>query len=196
VSDELDWRQLTQILRSHRSPCAVTIGTFDGVHAGHRSLIAATRRLAAERSLTAVAVTFSPRPDQYFSRGPMLPDLCSLGERISRLEAAGADRVVVLPFGRALANTSAATFARGLVDELGLRLLCVGEDFAFGRDREGTPEHIRTLGVTVCVHRFVHDESGTKISSRRLREDAAGRGKGRSSNTFLSPVSPYDRSES
>jgi riboflavin kinase/FMN adenylyltransferase len=150
------------------------MGTFDGVHAGHRSLVAATRRLALEQGLDVVAVTFSPRPERYFADGAVLPDLCSIDERVSRLRAAGADRVVVLPFGRTLAEVPAARFAGALVDELGLELLCVGEDFACGRDREGDPAFLRALGLVVHIHPFLRDEQGLKISSSRLREQLSG----------------------
>src|SRR6202035_6091188 len=96
VSGDAGWSAIAEILRAHRAPCAVTMGTFDGVHAGHRSLVAATRRLAVGQGLDVVAVTFAPRPERYFADGAVLPDLCSIDERISRLRAAGADRVVVL----------------------------------------------------------------------------------------------------
>lgn len=173
-SGDAGWSAIATILRAHRTPCAVTMGTFDGVHAGHRSLVAATRQLAVGQGLDVVAVTFSPRPEHYFAHGTVLPDLCSIDERISRLRAAGADRVVVLPFGRTLAEVPAARFARALVDELGLELLCVGEDFSCGRDREGDPAFLRALGLVVHVHSFVRDEHGLKISSSRLREQASG----------------------
>lgn len=150
------------------------MGTFDGVHAGHRSLVAATRRLALGQGLDVVAVTFSPRPERYFTPEEALPDLCSIDERVSRLQAAGADRVVVLPFGRTLAEVPAAKFAGALVDDLGLELLCVGEDFACGRDREGDPAFLRARGLDVHVHSFVRDEHGVKISSSLLRERLSG----------------------
>ena len=170
VSGDEGWDAIGEILQAHRTPCAVTMGTFDGVHAGHRSLVAATRRLALGKGLDVVAVTFSPRPERYFAHGAVLPDLCSIDERISGLRAAGADRVVVLPFGRTLAEAPAARFAGALVDELGLELLCVGEDFSCGRDREGDPAFLRALGLVVHVHSFVRDEDGMKVSSSRLRE--------------------------
>jgi riboflavin kinase/FMN adenylyltransferase len=174
VSGGADWSAIAEILRAHHTPCAVTMGTFDGVHAGHRSLVAATRRLARARGLDVVAVTFYPRPERFFADGAVLPDLCSIDERISRLRAAGADQVVVLPFGRTLAEVPAATFGGALVDDLGLKLLCVGEDFACGRDREGDPAFLRALGLEVHVHSFLRDEQGIKISSSRLREQLSG----------------------
>lgn len=112
----------------------------------------------------------------------MLPNLCSLEERFARLRAAGADRVVLLPFGRALAEAPAASFAQILIDDLGVEVVCVGEDFAFGRNREGTPEYLRAIGLSVHIHRFVLDGSGAKISSRRLRKDVLGGGSQHASN--------------
>jgi riboflavin kinase / FMN adenylyltransferase len=174
VSGDAGWNAIGEILQANRTPCAVTMGTFDGVHAGHQSLVAATHGLAMGEGLDVVAVTFFPRPECYFAQGEALPDLCSIDERISRLRGAGADRVVVLPFGRTLAEVPAARFAGALVDELGLQLLCVGEDFSCGRDREGNPAFLRALGLIVHVHPFVRDEDGMKISSSRLREQLGG----------------------
>jgi FAD synthase len=163
------WESIRRALRVHHAPCAVTMGTFDGVHAGHRSLVSATRGLALPARLPVVAVTFSPRPEQFFQPDKALPDLCSIEERVRRLREAGADEVVVLPFGKALATASAAAFAQALSDDLGLRLLCVGEDFSCGRNREGTPDRLRELGLDVHVHPFLRDEHGTKVSSSVLR---------------------------
>lgn len=168
------WDDIRESLRSNRAACGVTVGTFDGVHAGHSSLIDATRRLAVGRGLGVTAVTFSPRPDQYFSGRAGLPDLCSVEERVSRLHAAGADSVVVLPFNEALAQAPATVFAEALSADLGARFLCVGEDFACGRKRCGTPEFLRSLGFEVHVRPLLRDARGVKISSSLLRKQTYG----------------------
>jgi riboflavin kinase/FMN adenylyltransferase len=160
---------LSALFAAHKAPCVVTAGTFDGVHCGHRALVARAAREARARGLKLMAVTFSPRPDAV-RQPPGLPDLCSLRERVARLRRAGADDVVVVPFSRALMGMSAAEFVGHLADDLGMRALCVGEDFALGRAREGDVGALRALGVDVITVPLVHElERGEKISSSTLR---------------------------
>jgi len=84
-------RQLRAELRPSRRPSVVTIGTFDGVHAGHRALVGRTRDLARERGLGAIAVTFSPRPEVVLAPTGAMPDLCSPLERGPDLRQLGGD---------------------------------------------------------------------------------------------------------
>ncbi len=156
-------------------PCVATIGSFDGVHHGHRSLVRAAARDAARRGVELVAVTFSPRPEQVFAASA-LPDVCSVGERIRRLEAAGAQRVVVLPFSRALAAVDHRTFVRFLVERVGMRVAWVGADFALGRGRAGTPQRLRELGVETHVHALVPNVHGTAKASSSSVRTAIARG--------------------
>jgi riboflavin kinase/FMN adenylyltransferase len=160
---------IERLFKSHHAPCVVTAGTFDGVHSGHRQLVARAASLARERGLRLTAVTFSPRPDAV-ARPPGLPDLCGLDERVLRLRRAGADDVVVVPFTRALMGMPAAAFVRHLIDDLGMRALCVGEDFALGRGREADVDGLRALGVdVVTVPLMCEPGRREKISSSRLR---------------------------
>jgi riboflavin kinase/FMN adenylyltransferase len=164
---------LSALLREHRAPCAVTVGTFDGVHDGHRRLVATARAIARRRGLRLVAVTFSPRPDTVLAP-PGLPDLCPLDERLARLRRAGADDVVVVPFTRELMTVSAAEFAERLTHDLGMRLLCVGEGFAFGRCREGSVDALRALGLEVVTVPLVRAAGRReKISSSEIRSRIA-----------------------
>lgn len=109
-------------LRDPGCPSVVTIGAFDGVHHGHRALVGRARELARAGGRQAVAVTFSPRPEQVFAGGGALPDICTLEQRVERPRAAGAHRVVVVPFSRARADVGAADFR--------MTTLCVGKDLA------------------------------------------------------------------
>lgn len=172
-TDELD--ELVGRLKRTHKPSIVTMGTFDGVHRGHRALIAEARRHARQCELRLVAVTFSPRPELLFHPDTALPDICSLSTRIHRLRGAGVDDVVVLPFNRRIADITYQTFARLLVEHLGMRALFVGEDFAFGRGREGTPGRLQALGIDVRTHRLLLNGSRTeKVSSSGIRLAIAG----------------------
>jgi riboflavin kinase/FMN adenylyltransferase len=172
--DEPAIREVRARLRAAAAPCVVTMGTFDGVHHGHRALLATTRSLADAHGLAAVAVTLAQRPEQVFRPDAALPDICSLDERVGRLRAAGVDGVVVLPFDRAVAEIDYRDFARMLIDDLGMRVLVVGEDFGFGRRRLGTPARLRELGIDVVGHPLVPNAAGTdKASSSSIRDALA-----------------------
>ncbi len=125
---------------------AVTIGKFDGVHRGHQFLMGRLRRAAEERGYASVVVTFHPHPATVLRPGTKVAYLTSLEERIALLRAGGVDSVVPLTFTSELAQLAAADFVGLLRDELNMRLLVVGPDFALGRGREGTVDFLRALG--------------------------------------------------
>lgn len=155
-------------------PSVVAVGTFDGVHHGHRALLRTARRIADRRGLDVIAVTFSPRPEQVFSPGQALPDICPVPERVTRLRRAGADEVVVVPFDRSVAAVDYRHVADLLVECLGMQVLVVGEDFAFGHLRLGTPDRLRGLGLEVVTQRLVVNLLGTaKASSSAVRRAVA-----------------------
>ena len=153
----------------------LTIGTFDGVHAGHRALVARARALAASRGERLIAVTFSPRPEVVLARGRRtLPDICSVDVRVARLLDAGADEVVVLKFDAELAATSAADFVAMMRRDLGMTALCVGSEFRLGRHGEGDVPALRALGVEVDAVEVVHRHGmRAKISSTTVRRAIA-----------------------
>jgi riboflavin kinase/FMN adenylyltransferase len=167
--------KLRSELEPHRRPCVATIGTFDGVHAGHRALVALAHHIARARRLALIVVTFSPRPDEVLRRDQALPSLCSLRERERRLREAGADDVVVVSFSRGLSSMTAQSFVTSLVRGLDVKALCVGEDFALGRGREGDVPGLRELGLTVVACPLVTGPDGAKVSSSALRSAAAHR---------------------
>jgi riboflavin kinase/FMN adenylyltransferase len=164
--------------RPHRAPCVATFGTFDGVHRGHRRLIAEARAWADDLGVALTAVTLSPRPEQVFAAAHALPDLCSLTERVRRLRRAGADRVVVMPFDREIAAIAPEDMVRALRDDLGAVGLMVGADFALGAGRAGTPDRLRALGLDVRCAALTPSRlrPGTKASSSALRRIIAATG--------------------
>jgi riboflavin kinase/FMN adenylyltransferase len=166
-------RLVRSILENHRRPCVVAMGVFDGIHEGHRALVRAARGCARARGLPLVAITFALRPEQVLLSGPVRPSLCWVPARVARLGDAGADEVIVLPFTPAVAGITAERFARLLIDTLGLRLLCVGEDFALGRNRTGDVAALRNLGMDVMTVPFVLGADGRRVSSSALRSARA-----------------------
>jgi len=127
-----------------RRPVAA-LGVFDGVHLGHRAVLAATAALAREAGGEPVAVTFDIHPREVVEgKGPGL--LTSLPHRLLLLEAAGAAAAVVLRFDAALRERSAEGFLEDvLVGRMGIAGLVLGPDSHFGRDRRGNPELARRV---------------------------------------------------
>ncbi|BDD09202.1 riboflavin biosynthesis protein [Fulvitalea axinellae] len=117
----------------------VTSGTFDGVHAGHRRILARLKELADARGGETVLVTFWPHPRHVLDpegRAPML--LSELDEKIELLEDCGLDHLVILPFTRSLSETSSLDFIKTiLLDGIGTKMLVIGYDHRFGKNREG-----------------------------------------------------------
>jgi riboflavin kinase / FMN adenylyltransferase len=152
---------------------AVTIGAYDGVHLGHRSLLRDLRERAAAAGLSTVVVTFDRHP-AYVVRPESAPkQLTSLEQKLELLGECGIDRTVVVPFDEARADESAEDFVREvLVEELGARLVVVGEDFHFGHGRRGNVELLRRLGAE---HGFdvvgvaLTGDGDEAVSSTRIR---------------------------
>jgi len=159
-------------------PTAVTIGKFDGVHRGHRYLVGHLLERAQERGLAAVVVTLHPHPITVLRPGTPAMYLCSLEERVSLLHALGVESVGVLSFTSELAQLSYRDFADLLVDQLDLKLLLIGPDFALGRDREGNIDKLRAYGRErgFDVEGMpLLSEDGAKVGSGATR-DALARG--------------------
>jgi len=119
-------------------PCVLTIGNFDGVHLGHRALLARLKQKAEAMGLPAVVLCFEPHPREYFSPDTAPPRLCSLRRKLQLLSKTGVDLVVVQRFNQAFASQSAADFiAHTLAQGLKPKHLMIGDDFRFGRGRDG-----------------------------------------------------------
>src|SRR3989454_5202705 len=144
MSVSLARRELSRIAPGR--PCGVTIGVFDGVHRGHQHLIGSLLERAPREGLATVALTFNPHPRTVLRPGTAVTYLTSLEERVELLQGQGLDSVGVLAFTSELAQVSAQGFLTLLVQELEMRLLVVGPDFALGRNRAGTIGVMREIG--------------------------------------------------
>lgn len=137
------YRDLTEIPIDRR---AVTVGVFDGVHLGHRALLAHLVSIARSKGLSPTVVTFSNHPQSVLN--PPAPQLLTtVEERIALLAETGVEETLVLPFTFELSRLTAEQFCRDvLVDKLMCKLLIVGDDFALGHRREGTVSRLAELG--------------------------------------------------
>ena len=124
----------------------LTIGVFDGVHAGHRYLVRRLRQQAAKENLLSGVVTFNPHPQSVLHPACELPWLSDLDDRITTLQQLGLDVVTVLTFTPKLAQLSARDFMSLLRKYLKMRGVIVGPDFVLGRGGEGNIGLLRTLG--------------------------------------------------
>ena len=160
------------------NPCVATIGTFDGVHRGHRNLLRQVRSIADERGLTALAVTFDTPPRTVLNgETNRLASLATPTERIALLHQAGMDQVVPLPFTSAMAQLTAREFMQQiLLAELNVAVLVVGYDHRFGCGRtEGFAHYVRygnELGIEV-VRGEVCEVGSEPVSSTRIRHNIA-----------------------
>jgi riboflavin kinase/FMN adenylyltransferase len=148
-----------------RSGSAVTIGAYDGVHLGHRALLAELRSRGDADGLTVVVVTFDRHPATVVRPESAPLQLCDLDQKLELLASAGVDRTVVVPFTTERADETAEDFvATVLVGGLGARLVVVGEDFHFGHGRKGNVALLRELGSV----------AGFAVEGVTLSTDAVG----------------------
>jgi riboflavin kinase/FMN adenylyltransferase len=124
----------------------LTIGVFDGVHAGHRYLLKKLQQRAAEQNLLSGVVTFSPHPQSVLHPHNQLPWLTSLEDRVGAFQELGVNIVAVLTFTSKLAQLSAQEFISLVKKYLRMRGLMVGPDFALGQGREGNINLLHALG--------------------------------------------------
>ena len=166
------YRNIEMITEQFSNAC-VTIGNFDGVHCGHQQLFATVIRKAAAINGTSVAITFDPHPLQI-----LLPDgiklISSCEQKVELIEMAGIDVLIIIPFTRDFAKTTADGFiARVLVEKIGVKELVVGFDYAFGKGRSGNISFLKDQGelfgfpVTVVDAQYIEKEL---VSSTKIRQ--------------------------
>jgi len=145
-------------------PKVVAVGSFDGVHLGHQSLLARARARAEEAGWPLLVYTFDP-PTKVFVRGVGM--LSTLSEKLDLLREAGVDVTLAVPFDEAFAARDREAFLDDL-RRLEAGRIVVGEDFAFGRGRSGRPEHLEAVAPTETVPLL--RLGGEPVKSTRIRE--------------------------
>ncbi len=151
----------------------VTIGNFDGVHAGHRAVLHLACGRVRVQCGTTIVLTFEPHPLRVLAPGVQLKFLSDPEEKLALLEEAGVDVVVRLPFTREFASQTPEEFMEQILrDGLGTRELYVGQNFRFGKERSGTIQMLTAAGPRLGF--VVHAISpvlvaGAPVSSTRIR---------------------------
>lgn len=154
------------------APTIVTVGAFDGVHRGHQHILQLAKKQAEARGARLLVLTFEPLPIQLFRPDAFPGRILTSARRRALLLEHGADAVVELQFDHQMSMVTAGEFMGMLMDIGPLLEVWVGEDFALGHKREGTPDRIRELtrdhGTVVNVVPRI-DHEGHNVSSTEIR---------------------------
>jgi riboflavin kinase/FMN adenylyltransferase len=155
------------------SGCVATIGNFDGVHLGHKTIIDQVKQKAAQLGVPSVVMIFEPQPREFFQGAEAPPRLMPFRQKFEALLAEGVDMVLCIRFDETFRSYSGMGFIEDvLVSGLGVRHLVVGDDFRFGCDRAGDFRLLQSVGqergFTVENTRTVTVD-GERVSSTRVR---------------------------
>jgi len=154
-------------------PSIIALGTFDGVHLGHQQIIHQVLTMAFDEKLKPILVTFFPHPSHILNPEKPLKLINSIDERVKLIKSHGIESVYVQEFTREFANQSAAEFVENtLLKELNMKILIVGHDHQFGKNKEGDFEFLSQLGAkkgfkVIQVKPFYYQ--GYLISSTLIR---------------------------
>lgn len=139
------YRGLSEFEKIERA--VTTTGTFDGVHIGHQTILNRLNQVARKIKGESVLLTFFPHPRMVLQPENDLKLINILDEKIQLLEKAGVDHLIIHPFSREFSRTSSLEFVRDiLVNQIGTKKLVIGYDHHFGRNREGSFEHLKEFG--------------------------------------------------
>jgi riboflavin kinase/FMN adenylyltransferase len=163
-----------------RKQSVVTIGSFDGIHLGHRRILREVVLLARGLSVSGVVVTFEPHPMAVLhpKEAPCL--LTTTSEKVGLIREVGVGRVVIMDFTSKLAARSAEWFVKDLlIERLNMRRLVIGYDFRFGVEREGNAPYLERLGerlgfgvdIVPPVKYRNHPVSSTRVRTALMRGD-------------------------
>ncbi|HEX2139285.1 MAG TPA: bifunctional riboflavin kinase/FAD synthetase [Woeseiaceae bacterium] len=156
------------------SGSVATIGSFDGLHLGHRQLLDAVLAIARDEQLPSIVMSFEPTPKEFFAGDRPPARLMRFREKFDALATAGVDIFFCPHFDRHMRSLAADTFIRQLlIHAMNLRYLVIGDDFRFAQGRQGTVEHLRRAAAALGFE--VHQApsvvvDGERVSSTAIRE--------------------------
>ena len=149
-------------------PCVVTIGNFDGVHLGHQALLTEVKKRAHDLKLESAVITFEPNPKDYFSQNKPQTRISSLREKIELFNEIKIDRVHIIKFNQEFSKVTANEFISVLIKQLKVKEIVVGEDFCFGRGREGGIKQLSASSMKLNIKNKILMD-GKRISSTLIR---------------------------
>lgn len=158
--------------------CVLTIGNFDGVHLGHQQVLRQVSDKANQLGLPAVVMTFEPQPMEFFVGNKAPARLTRLRDKLTQLDKLSIERLLCVNFNASFADLTAERFIGDLlVRQLGVRFLVVGDDFCFGKGRQGNFEMLQQAGIkygfeVVSTQSFCVQDM--RVSSTEIRQALAG----------------------
>ncbi len=164
-------------LRPEHRGCVLTIGNFDGVHLGHQTVLKQVKQKAKQLGLAAVVMTFEPQPLELFMRQKAPARLTRLRDKFVQLSKLDLDRLLCINFNKEFAQLPAKQFVEKLlIEQLGVKYLVVGDDFRFGKDRQGDFALLQQAGKehgfeVVSTESFCLDTQ--RVSSTAIRRALA-----------------------
>ncbi|MDO6810117.1 bifunctional riboflavin kinase/FAD synthetase [Zobellia galactanivorans] len=169
-------------------PTAITIGTFDGVHIGHREILERLIKTAVALNLKSTVLTFFPHPRMVLQKDTNIKLLNTIAEKTKILEALGLDLLIIHPFTQEFSRLSATEFVRdNLVNQLHTKKIIIGYDHRFGRNRNANITDLRAFGSTFNfeVEEISAQEiDAVSVSSTKIRK-ALEAGDIATANTYL-----------
>jgi len=167
---------INQITSPYKN-AVITIGNFDGVHLGHQKLFRNLKEKAIALNGTSIAMTFEPHPVRVLKKNNHLPLITLYEQKVELIKKTGIDVLICIPFTQEFATISAEKFVEDiLVKRIGIKAIAVGEDYTFGKNREGNIDLLKILGnkcgfeVIVINELHISNIYPEKISSTKIRE--------------------------
>lgn len=164
-------------IRTPFTNAVITIGNFDGVHIGHQALFHEVIEKADAIGGTSVAMTFEPHPMRVLKQNNHPPLITLYEQKQELIQRTGIDVLICIPFTKEFASMPARKFVEDLlIENIGMKAIVVGEDYSFGKDREGNLEVLRSFAASLDFEVIVADwikiakTFPDRISSTRIRE--------------------------
>lgn len=140
-------------IRAEHAGCVLTIGNFDGVHLGHVAVLKGLMQDAEQYGLPSTVMLFEPQPQEFFAKDKAPARLTRLRDKLALLDKLGIDRVICVKFDKEFASMDAEQFVRNvLIKKLGVKALTVGDDFKFGKNRQGNFDMLSAIGAELNMH--------------------------------------------
>ncbi len=152
------------------SNAVATMGSFDGVHSGHRVLLEQVKSIAREVGSESIVLTFDPHPRYVLGTDEGMKLLSTLEEKIFLLEQAGIDNLIIIPFTESFSRTSHQEFIRRNIAGIGIGNLVVGYNHRFGHNKGGDFNYLNSCGGGLKITMVEQQQvSSSKVSSTVIR---------------------------
>jgi len=165
----------------------VAMGNFDGIHLGHQKILRFLFEKATKSDLHSLVLTFSPHPEKIFGKDP-IKMIQTLSQRLKAIEKFKVQMVLVVPFDKGFANLSSQDFIQGvLIETLKAKEIIIGENFRFGKNREGNTATLQNLGslYDYKIHSISSVSKASKIISSSVIRNALQEGKVKEARRLL-----------